>query len=192
MTGAVLGVSDMDKALKLYSGILGYDKIVFDKTEVFSDLAGLPGGKQKVRRILLTHTEKRKGPFSELLGITEIELVQTLDRTPRKIFEDRFWGDWGYIHLCFDIKDMESLKKECEASGFPFTVDSGSTFDMGEAAGRFSYIEDPDGTLIEFVETHKIPIAKKLNWYLDLRKRPAEKPLPRWLLKALKMNRVKS
>ena len=191
VAGAVLGVSDMDKALKLYSGILGYDKIVFDKTEVFSDFSGLPGGNQKVRRVLLTHTEKRKGPFSELLGITEIELVQTLDRTPKKIFENRFWGDWGYIHLCFDIKDMESLKKECEAAGFSFTVDSGSSFDMGEAAGRFSYIEDPDGTLIEFVETHKIPIAKKLNWYLDLRKRPAEKPLPRWLLKMLKMNRVK-
>lgn len=191
VAGAVLGVSDIEKALKLYSGILGYDKIIADKTDVFSDLAGLPGGKNKVRRVLLTHSQKRKGPFSELLGITEIELVQVTDRSPKKIFENRFWGDWGYIHLCFDVKDMEALKKECEAAGFPFTVDSGSTFDMGEAAGRFSYIEDPDGTLIEFVETHKIPIAKKLNWYLDLRKRPAEKPLPRWLLKMLKMNRVK-
>ena len=34
---------------------------------------------------------------------------------------------------------------------------------MGEAAGHFSYIQDPDGTLIEFVETHKVPILKKLD-----------------------------
>ena len=31
---------------------------------------------------------------------------------------------------------------------------------MGDAAGQFAYIEDPDGTLIEFVETHKVPLVK--------------------------------
>ena len=56
---------------------------------------------------------------------------------------------------------------------------------------RFAYIEDPDGTLIEFVETHKIPIMKKWNWYLDLTKRNPEKRLPGWMLKALGFGRVK-
>ena len=32
------------------------------------------------------------------------------------------------------------------------------SFTMGDAGGHFTYIEDPDGYLIEFVETHKIPI----------------------------------
>jgi hypothetical protein len=63
---------------------------------------------------------------------------------------------------------------------------------MGEAAGHFTYIEDPDGTLIEFVETRKIPIVKKWGWYLNLQKRPAEKRLPDWMLKALKFNRKKA
>ena len=62
---------------------------------------------------------------------------------------------------------------------------------MGEAAGHFSYIEDPDGTLIEFVETHKIPILKKIGWYLDLTKRDALRPLPRWMLKSMGLNRKK-
>nr|HMP31069.1 VOC family protein [Saprospiraceae bacterium] len=62
---------------------------------------------------------------------------------------------------------------------------------MGEAAGRFAYIEDPDGTLIEFVETHKIPIVKKLNFYYDLRKRPIQKPLPSLMLWAMSLMRVK-
>lgn len=65
------------------------------------------------------------------------------------------------------------------------------TFDMGEAAGHFAYIEDPDGTLIEFVETHKIPIIKKLGLYLNLRKRNPHKPLPDYILKALKYSKVK-
>jgi hypothetical protein len=63
---------------------------------------------------------------------------------------------------------------------------------MGEAAGYFSYIEDPDGALIEFVETHKIPILKKFGWYLNLRKRDPHKSLPDWIVNALKFSKVKS
>jgi len=81
--------------------------------------------------------------------------------------------------------------------GYPFTVDSsrsfkeGDSFDMGEAAGQFAYIEDPDGTLIELVEAHKIPLMKKLNLHLDLRKRDPEKSLPKWMLGMLRFMRVK-
>ena len=91
-----------------------------------------------------------------MLGPSELELIQVEGRAPEKIYKDRFWGDLGFIHLCFDIHGMEALKQECESKGYAFTVDSANSFDMGEAAGHFSYIEDPDGTLIEFVETHKI------------------------------------
>ena len=113
------------------------------------------------------------------VGPTEIELIQNLDkrRKPKKIFEHRYWGDLGFIHLCFDVQGMDSLKKECEAAGFPFTVDSANSFDMGEAAGRFTYIEDPDGALIEFVETHKVPIAKKFGLFIDMTKRDPKKSL---------------
>ena len=40
----------------------------------------------------------------------------------------------------------------------------------------FTYIEDPDGTLIEFVETHKVPIAKKFGLFVDMIKRDPENP----------------
>lgn len=193
--GAVIGVSNIDRALKLYSGILGYDKVVFDEERVFDDMPGVPGSSNVLRRVLLTHTNKRVGGFSRVFGDTDLELIEVKDRKPEFIFKNRFWGDLGFIHLCFDIKGMSALKTECEQNGFPFTVDStqkhSNTFDMGEAAGHFSYVEDPDGTLIEFVETHRIPIIKKLGWYLDLRKRHPEKDLPSWLLKALRFNRFK-
>lgn len=195
MGGCLIGVSDPDKSRKLYSDILGYDKVIYDETGTFEDLSALPEGKGKFRRVLLTHSQPRKGGFSRIFGPTMIELIQSLDREPKKIFEGRYWGDLGFIHLCFDIVGMDTLREECAAKGFPFTVDSakslGSVFDMGEAAGSFSYIEDPDGTLIEFVETHKVPIMKKLGWYLNMKKRDPEKPLPDWMLKALAFNRVK-
>ena len=191
--GCIIGVSDIDKSRKLYSDILGYDQVVYDQQGIFADLSNLPRGKQRFRRVLLTHSQARKGGFSRLLGPSQIELVslQDISSAPHKIYENRFWGDLGFIHLCFDIIGMKQMEEKCKANGFPFTIDSSKSFDMGEAAGHFSYIEDPDGTLIEFVETHKIPILKKIGWYLDLRKRKPEKPLPNWMLKALALNRVK-
>lgn len=189
--GCIIGVSDMNQSLQFYNDLLGYDTIVMDAEGVFEDFGHLSGGDKKFRRTIITHSKKRKGPFSEWIGKSELELVQCLDRTPRKMFENRLWGDLGYIHLCFDIQGMEAMKAQCAAYGHPFTVDSSAGFDMGDAAGHFSYIEDPDGTLIEFVEAHKIPIMKKMGWYLDLRKRDPMVPLPKWMLKTLSLNRKK-
>lgn len=189
--GCTIGVTNVEKALAVYSDILGYDEVVSDRTDVFDDFAVLPGGTHRFRRVLLRHSKARRGAFSRLLGPSEIELVSVEGRSPRKIFENRLWGDQGYIHLCFDINGMDRLREICKEKGFAFTVDSSDSFDMGEAAGHFSYIEDPDGTLIEFVETHKVPILKKINWYLNLRKRNPEKPLPNWMVGALAFNRVK-
>jgi catechol 2,3-dioxygenase-like lactoylglutathione lyase family enzyme len=186
VAGAILGVSDIERALPLYQQLLGYDTIVYDESGQFPDLAGLPGGKGGFRRVLLQHKQLREGAFAPMFGKTEIELIQALDRQPRKIFKDRFWGDLGFIHLCFDVRRMDDLKKKAQEMGYPFTVDSGNSFDMGEAAGRFAYIEDPDGTLIEFVETHKVPILKKIGWYLNLNGGRGDRALPRWLLKAMK------
>ncbi len=192
MYGAIIGVSDMERSMAFYRDILGYDAVVYDETADFPDWHGADGGFGRYRRVLLRHSQQRVGPFSRMLGDSEIELVQSLERAPRKIYEGRFWGDLGFIHLCFDITGMTEMKAFCAEKGHPFTVDSSGSFDMGEAAGYFSYIEDPDGALIEFVETHKIPILKKLGWYLHLRKRsnPA-KPLPRLMLMALGLGRVK-
>jgi hypothetical protein len=86
---------------------------------------------------------------------------------------------------------MDALSAQCTAAGQPFTVDSSQTFDMGDAGGRFSYIEDPDGTLIEFVETHKIPILKPLGIALNLARRPPDRALPRWIVRMLGLLRVK-
>lgn len=194
MGGAIscmIGVSDMEKALVLYKDILAYDELVFDEEGIFDDFVGLTNGDGKFRRVLLKHKADRTGGFSKWFGDSQIELVQCLDRRPNKIFEDRFWGDLGYIHLCFDIKHMSVLVDECAEKGFPFRVLSSESFDMGEANGHWGYLEDADGTLIEFVETNKVPISKKIGLNINLKKRDPHKPLPKWMINSLKWKRVK-
>lgn len=196
--GALIGVKDIEVAKQVYMNILGYDQVVYDKQGEFEDFRELEGGRSPFRRILLRHSETRHGGFGKLLGPTEIELIQLMNEGAVNMFEDRFWGDLGFIHICFDVQRMKALKEYSVAAGHPFTVDSltakeGKSFDMGEAAGNFAYIEDGSGTLIEFVEAHRLPIIKAFgrNFFLDLTKKDPQKPLPEWMLKALRFSKVK-
>ena len=189
MAGAVIGVTDMEASVRFYSEVLGYDIVVSDTVGPFSKFNPLPDSDKKCRRVILK-APKRKGAFAELFGESTIELVQALERTPRKIYEGRYWGDPGFIQVCFDVTNMKELGKFCAEKGHPFTVDScpdGEHFDMGDASGHFTYIEDPDGTLIEFVETHKVPIMKKLGIGIDMSKRNPEKPLPKFLFRLMSL-----
>lgn len=188
--GAVLGVSDMDRSIAFYGKVLGYDKVRADETGVFADMEGLSGGDRKVRRVLLERTKPFDGPLSPLMGTSHLELVQALDVPVVKLYENRYWGDPGYIQICFDVRNMDAVEADCKAAGHPFVCDSGADFGMGDAGGHFTYIEDPDGTLIEFVETFRIPVAKKFGIYINFTKRDDHKPMPRWMLKALRFLRV--
>ncbi|RTL60253.1 MAG: VOC family protein [Sphingobacteriales bacterium] len=189
--GSIIGVSDIDCSLKIYADILGYSNILYDKTGFFDDFYQLPEGDEKFRRILLTHDSNRTGGFAQLLGTSQIELIQSINKKHPHIFYNRYWGDLGFIHLCFDIRNMQALVRECAQKGFPFKVLSNDSFKMGQANGYWGYIEDTDGTLIEFVETHKVPLLKKINWNINLTKRDPHKPLPRWLIKAMSLRRIK-
>jgi len=195
--GAILGVTDIEKSLAIYSDILGYDEVVYDKTGYFPDFGSIPGGKKELRRVLLKRTKPFSGYFSRIFGQSVIELVSAPGNPGKRIYQDRFWGDPGFIHICFDIFEMDELRDYCRGLGYPFVVDSmdsrnGNSFEMGDAAGHFAYIEDPDGILLEFVESHKMRISKRLGWYLNLKNRIGYKPLPGWLLKMLRFSRVKN
>jgi catechol 2,3-dioxygenase-like lactoylglutathione lyase family enzyme len=191
VAGAVIGVSDMAKALTFYKDILGIDEVIYSGAAPAVDLPFVQQLGQQFKRVLLKKQVANKGAFSKLLGSVQIELVEALDFTPNKIYHDRFWGDCGFIHLCFDVLHMDSLKEKFQASGYNFSVDSASSFSMGSSAGRFCYVEDSDGTLIELVETHKVPILKKLNLILNLQARKNEGPLPDWMIGMLALNKIK-
>lgn len=195
IVGALTGCSDIDRTIPLYRDLLGYDRVVYDRTGTFDDFAFMKSGSQRYRRVLLASSKPRKGAFVPLFGESTIELVQALEREPRKIYEGRYWGDPGFIQICFDVTNMRALEQRCNALGFPFTVDSckdNAHFDMGEASGHFTYIEDPDGTLIELVEAHKLTVLKQPHIYINMLKRNREKAFPKFFFRLMGMNKVKN
>lgn len=192
VAGAVIGVSNLKAAYEFYCNVLGIDEKVYEQIANEEEFPFYEtGGKTNITRLLLRKKCGEKGAFSKLLGDFEIELIQAECLPGKHIYANRFWGDCGFIHLCFDVTDMDALKTKCQNAGFQFSVDSNDSFQMGQAAGRFCYIEDPDGSLIELVETHKVPISKKMGLYIDLKKRKQNKPLPAWMVKLLGLSKIK-
>lgn len=187
--GCTIGVRNIDESLPLYTDILGYNKVLYDVSKDFFDLHELPGGQERFRRVLLGHEPNRQGGFGKFLGASQIELIQKLESKPKKIYANRFWGDIGFMHLSFDIQKMDALIDECSKKGYPFTVLSPMTYRMGNNDARWGYIEDNDGTIIGFIETHKIPLIKKLGLNIDMTKRDPKKPIPKWMIKALILKR---
>ena len=190
--GCSIGVSNMDKSLAFYN-LLGYDEVIHDQTSIFSDWAHIRGGDSEYRRVLISQKNPSGGGFSKLAGKSFIELVQDKSkRVPKKIYEDRLWGDTGFVHLGFDVRNMKALGKKLSSEGFGFTCDTNDVLSMGESTKvHCTYCEDPDGTLMEMIEVYKIPIIEKLGLFLNVEKRKASQPLPDWMLKALKFTRIK-
>ena len=93
--GACIGVKDLAHSLSLYQKVLGFEKLVYQE-EGFSQI--WEDNKVISRRCLLTMPGKNPGAFGALLCTAQIELVQMLHGTPKKLFENRFWGDLGFIH----------------------------------------------------------------------------------------------
>lgn len=190
--GCVIGVSDIDNSLNLYSDILGYDKVIYDKTAVFADFEHLTGGKKEFRRIRLTQSNPPGGGFAKVSADTYIELIEAQSYRPKKIYKGRIWGDIGFVHVGLDVRGMKALGEELESKGFGFTCDTQDTLDMGGTTRvHCTYIDDPDGILIEMIEVYKIPIIEKLGIFLNVEKRDPLKPLPDFMLKALRFSRIK-
>ncbi len=190
--GCTTGVRNIEKAKTLYADLLGFDEVVYDKTGTFDDWKELPSGNKQYRRVLLSQSSQPGGGFAKLTGKTYIELVQALDREPNYIFEDRIWADTGFAHIGFDVKGMKALGHDLGGAGYPFTCDSHDALSMGQTKVHCTYIHDDDRTLIELIEVYKVPIIEKWGIFMNVEKRDPLKPLPDFMLKAMRFSRVKA
>lgn len=193
--GCIIGCKDLDVSIRFYTKVLGFELKAKHDIEVVEGYRGLSGGESRYRRAFLTKSESKIGGFSKFLGGVEIELVQAMDYQGVPMYENRYWGDPGFIHVCFDVRDMDQIKAHCQNHGYDFTVDSheterGQSFKMGNVSSRVAYINDPDGTAIEFVETHRVPLIPALGLAINLQGKKSRKNFPNWVLKLLALKRV--
>lgn len=188
--GISIGVSDTNAAKAFYA-LLGFDQVLYEATAVFADFASLPGGEQPLTRVILGTKTAAEGPFGAVIGYSRLELIATPNRKGQKIFRNRIWGDVGFVHIGFDIFDMKGLAERLAQNNIEFKCDSTSALSMGKTQVHCAYVVDPDGILIELIEVYRIPIIEKLGLFINVHGRRASKHLPRWILKLLRLSRIK-
>lgn len=135
--GFTIGVSDTEKSINFYKN-LNFKKI---RTEIsengFKDTKFYNGGERNMIRTILKNNN------------TIIELIQVKEDNVKNIFENRYWGDIGYVHIGFQYED-----EYFNNNNLVKTVDSGKDFHMGNLKLLFCYTEDPDKILVEFTRIY--------------------------------------
>ena len=117
----------------------------------------------------------------ELTGRTYIELVQAIDRKGRSFSRTASGATSGLPTsglTCGHGGLGTALDKR-----FGFRCDTADAIGMGETKVHCTYIDDPDECWLEMIEVYKVPIIEKWGLFLDVQKRGADEPLPRWMLK---------
>ncbi len=80
VSGAIIGVSNIEKSFKFYKKVLGYDKIIAKDKKVFNDFEDLKGGNNTFKRIVLQQSDIQNIRHKNFLGKTEIELIELIGK----------------------------------------------------------------------------------------------------------------
>jgi len=130
----VVGVTDMDRALEFYRGVLGME-VVFETL-----ISGEPFD------AALHATRKQEGRVvGGLLGGLMVELLSlgtkpSAERAARR-------GITGLQNVSLSVTDLDDTHRRITAAGY--TPDQ-EPFEIGGV--RMFFVKDPDGTPVEFIE----------------------------------------
>jgi catechol 2,3-dioxygenase-like lactoylglutathione lyase family enzyme len=146
-----IGVSDIRKAAQFYEKVLGFDRQVYAFEGHNPDLDPVTGRAARMSTVILERSAPNTGAIRELPQGT-IKLMSVPDRKGTHLYDGRKWGDMGCMEFCMDVSELETTVAEARAKGAPVSLEP-CEIDMGSGSrGKVAYIQDPDGTTIEFVE----------------------------------------
>lgn len=138
-------VSDLDRSLAFYCGLLGMKEVERHllEGETISKMAGKPNVTMQVVRLMAPETP----------GIL-LDLQQYI--SPKGKMSEAKLGDVAHSHFCYGVTDVWGAYRELAAKGIEF-VSEPVTFDLGWAILDVVFMKDPDGFIIELVQSPIIP-----------------------------------
>ena len=158
VTHVGIGVSNLDRSKEFYKSALGFDRLLYEFEGVVPEMEPVAGRPLRAKMAILERSLPPTGPMASLLPRGVIKLYEVLDRKGRHIYDGRCWGDIGCMEFCLDVSDLLSTVDAMKKKGIkiylpPVEINMGSG-----SKGLVAYIQDPDGTTVEFVE------VKSISW----------------------------
>jgi len=142
-----VGVSDMDASLSFYAD-LGFRDVAFDVTTELPGLQAVTGHPRTRARVAYLRSAQ-----PTVLGRSGIKLVQIVDR-PQPPLPDGFaYGEPGICEVCIHVQSYEEFHEGLVAAGRKVLMDpNDQVLEPYDTHCGLSYIEDPDGAKLEFIE----------------------------------------
>ncbi len=163
-----IGVRDMDRSVRFYHDVVGYDRVLFETSGRASVFDPLFRGKLSQREVLLGRSSSLRSPFVVPNGGT-VRLVQALDYEGKELSKGRPWGNPGFqMECCFEVEDIHATVEELKSNKQEIFRPA-TKMNLGSGShGYFAYVKDPDGSLVEFVEVSRVtwlsPRAISIVW----------------------------
>ncbi len=156
VTHVGIGVSNLERSREFYRSVLGFDRLLYELEGHMPDMDAITGGPLRMKMAILERSLPASGPLAGLLRQGVVKLVEVPDRKGKHLYAGRCWGDVGCMEVCFDVSDLRATVADMEQRGIkiylpPVDINMGSG-----SKGAAAYIQDPDGTTIEFVEVKSI------------------------------------
>ena len=145
-----LVVQNIERSLGFYAACFGAT-IVEDTV-----LSGAPArfysnGTVERMRLVLMRLPAGKGQIGQM-----IELLELPEESPRRELSERQHsgrGDWGIRNFTIATEDLDQLVGLLERQGVPLQVPVAVLVLPKTGSSRYTFVADPDGNLIELVES---------------------------------------
>lgn len=142
-----IGVSDMERSLRFYAE-LGFGDVVFDYSGPLGGLAAVTGHEDTEARVVYLRSTN-----PTILGRAGIKLVQVTSRAQAPLPDGFAYGEPGICEVCIHVKSYEDFHQSLVDAGHKVLMDpNDQILDPYKTHCGLSYIEDPDGAKIEFIE----------------------------------------
>lgn len=141
-------VSDMDRSLAFYCGLLGLKEVERHhlEGETISKMAGKPDVIMEVVRLEAPETP----------GVM-LDLQQYV--APEGRVSDAQLGDVAHAHFCFGVPDVWAAYQDLKAKGVEF-VSEPVSFDLEWGIVYVVFFKDPDGVILELMQ---VPVEKQAS-----------------------------
>jgi catechol 2,3-dioxygenase-like lactoylglutathione lyase family enzyme len=145
-----MGVTDIKRSFDFYKKVLGFSMKLNEGEAVHDELTPIIGESVQLATIMAMN----------LSGGAAIELIEHKSTAPRPMPEVH-WGDIGYLAVGLKAFKIDELVGVLEAKGAKFITPVIEFEVSGGGTWKSAFLRDPDGILLELLETEELRKASK-------------------------------